>query len=184
MERSDVTPELIRELLDCDYETGALTWRTRPLWRFAHCKHPETQCNRWNGRYAGQEAFTHVTKRGYREGGLMGTKFFRHRIVWAHYYGKWPKNEVDHIHGKEKGDGIKNLRDATSQQNSQNMKTPNTNKSGQIGVFWDNTANKWGSGIRAEGKYLNLGRYDLKQDAIDARKAAERRYGYHENHGR
>jgi hypothetical protein len=34
------------------------------------------------------------------------------------------------------------------------------------------------------GKYINLGAYHSKDDAIAARKASEERYGYHKNHGR
>lgn len=54
-------------------------------------------------------------------------------------------------------------------------KTPTkANKSGVVGVNWDKSRNKWQATIRFKGKKYNLGRFDDIQDAIDARKEAEK----------
>ena len=53
-------------------------------------------------------------------------------------------------------------------------KPPNkSNKSGATGVNWDKARGKWQASIRFKGRKYNLGRFDDKQDAINARKKAE-----------
>lgn len=47
------------------------------------------------------------------------------------------------------------------------------NKSGYIGVSYDNTREKWVAQIHFKKKHYFLGRYDKKEDAIKARKEAE-----------
>lgn len=49
------------------------------------------------------------------------------------------------------------------------------NKSGVVGVNWDKSRGKWQASIRFKGHKYNLGRYEFIQDAIDARKEAEKR---------
>lgn len=41
------------------------------------------------------------------------------------------------------------------------------------GVQWDSSKNKWKAEIEFKGKRYYLGRFDLKEDAINARKEAE-----------
>lgn len=65
-------------------------------------------------------------------------------------------------------------------QLSQLGKMTSANKSGYVGVNWDKSRGKWQASIRFKGKKINLGRYDYIQDAIDARKAAEREMFGHE----
>lgn len=48
------------------------------------------------------------------------------------------------------------------------------NKSGVVGVNWDKSRGKWQASIRFKGHKYNLGRYNNIQDAIDARKQAEK----------
>lgn len=48
------------------------------------------------------------------------------------------------------------------------------NKSGVVGVNWDKSRGKWQAGITFKGHRYNLGRFEYIQDAIDARKAAEK----------
>lgn len=54
--------------------------------------------------------------------------------------------------------------------------TPKSNnKSGVTGVHWDKTREKWLSQINLKGKHYFLGRFKNKEDAIEARKKAEKR---------
>lgn len=53
-------------------------------------------------------------------------------------------------------------------------KPSKANKSGVVGVNWDKSRGKWMAGIKFKGHRYNLGRYNHIQDAIDARKAAEK----------
>lgn len=184
MKRADITPELIRELLDCDYKTGKLTWRERGVEWFDHCKRPDHACRAWNSRHANKAALTHVNKQGYEEGTVLGFVFRAHTIVWAHRYGAWPVHGIDHIKGKEAGNCVANLRDVPQSVNGKNTKKHSTNTSGHPGVSWDAKNRKWGAYIKVEGRQIRLGRFIAKRDAIGARKAAEREFGFHENHGR
>ena len=172
-----ITPEILRQLLEYDSETGNLTWRRRCVKHFATL----SSWRSWNTRYAGKEALT-ADCNGYRHGYVLSIKTKAHRAAWAIHYGALPKGHIDHINGKPSDNRIDNLRDVTRSQNLRNAKTPTTNKSGVIGVSRD--GGKWVARIAANGKYLNLGRFDCIDAASDARKRAEKRYGYHANHGR
>jgi hypothetical protein len=55
-------------------------------------------------------------------------------------------------------------------------KIPKNNTSGIKGVTYDKQRCKWRAQIVFKGKNYNLGRYALKQDAIEARKTAEREF--------
>lgn len=43
-----------------------------------------------------------------------------HRLVWALYYGHWPKNEIDHLNGDLTDIRIVNLSDVTPAENMRN----------------------------------------------------------------
>lgn len=69
-----------------------------------------------------------------------------------------------------------NLREATRQENNQNHSIASNNTSGIIGVSFDKNRNKWSAGIAVDGKWMWLGRYSSKRDAIIARLNAEQKY--------
>lgn len=54
------------------------------------------------------------------------------------------------------------------------MKISKANKSGIKGVSWDKNRNKWVAQITFKGKNYNLGRYNNKEDAREAREKAEK----------
>ena len=54
-----------------------------------------------------------------------------------------------------------------------NNKLQSNNKSGVKGVHWDKKREKWVAQIQFKNKNYSLGRYENKEDAIDARKEAE-----------
>ncbi len=55
-------------------------------------------------------------------------------------------------------------------------KLPKNNHSGTVGVSWNKWANKWNSKISYKGKPINLGYFDAMDDAVKARKEAEKIY--------
>ena len=61
-----------------------------------------------------------------------------------------------------------NIRNLTS-------KIPKNNTSGYKGVIWDKNRQKWVAQIVFKGKTYHLGRYYKKEDAISARKEAEKK---------
>lgn len=53
-------------------------------------------------------------------------------------------------------------------------KPTKANKSGVVGVNWDKSRNKWQASIRFHGHKYNLGRFTNFEDAVEARRAAEK----------
>lgn len=175
------SPEVLRSLIDYNPETGALTWRERAEGWFLK----SSECKRWNARYAGGPAFTATLTGGYLGGRILGSSAISaHRLAWAWVYGEWPDAEIDHINGDKADNRISNLRLVTKVTNGQNCARSRRNTSGRTGVFWHVRMQRWQSSIMVEGRLIHLGTFTDKGDAIAAREAAERKYGFHENHGR
>jgi hypothetical protein len=178
-------PELLRQLLRYETDTGKLYWRERTPDMFSDQKHSaEHICNAWNSRFSGKEAFTATDSHGYKHGGLLGRQHLAHRAIWAMLHDEWPSGQIDHINGIRTDNRASNLRGVTNQENSANRKLPKNNKSGQIGVLFRHQLQKWQAVIRVNGTLISLGVFVQKTDAILARKKAEAKYGFHPNHGR
>lgn len=172
------SPELLRKLLRYEPETGKLYWRKR-----TKEVHDFDRGRRFfNSRYAGKEAFAHVGASGYLKGAIYNRYHSAHRIVWAVYYGKWPENQIDHINGDKQDNRISNLRDVSHAENGKNRRVNKNNTSGVTGVSFVVSKGRWVASIRPDGEHIYLGAYIDKKDAVRARKCAERKYGFHENH--
>lgn len=185
MPKSLPSPELLRKLLRYEPDTGKLFWRERAPDMFEGKRVcADLACSRWNGRNAGKEAFTANGNHGYKTGNVFGTLYLAHRVIWAIFHGHWPKDQIDHINGDRTDNQIKNLRNVSASENSKNMKMPSTNSSGVIGVCWRKAKGRWQAQIRVSGRVKHIGSFLEIEDAIAARKEAEIKYGYHENHGR
>ena len=181
----EIDPELLRKLLRYEPETGKLFWLPRTPDLF----HDTTDrrgvnwcCQAWNGKNAGREAFT-ANSAGYRMGAVFGRNYGAHRVAWALTSGSWPKM-IDHINGDRSDNRLANLRSVSRLENQRNMKRGSDNKSGQTGVGWDSSRDRWVAAIGVGGRTDHIGRFDKKADAIAARKQAERDFGFHPNHGR
>lgn len=57
-----------------------------------------------------------------------------------------------------------------------NMNPIATNTSGVRGVYHDKEHNRWRARLKFKGKIMNFGSYEKFEDAVAARKAAEREY--------
>lgn len=175
----EVTTQLVREFLTYDPETGVFVWRHRALDHFKS----EHEWKRWNTRYATKLAGAWTDK------AYLVIKIFRqdiraHRLAWKYMTGDWPKGEIDHIDGNTRNNKWANLRDVSKAENQKNQKTASNNTSGALGVAWHKQRQKWCAVIISDNRRYWLGLFDEKADAIAARKAAEQRFGFHENHGR
>lgn len=167
--RTDLTFQAAAKLLDCDPVTGVVKWRRRTPDMFSRTARSSAEriCKWWNTTYAGKVAGS--PHRGYCSLRINNVAYLRHRIVWLLTYGAWPDAGLDHRNGKEAGDGVQNLRNATQSQNMGNSHRRSDNKSGFKGVSWDSINTKWVARIRVpRGSYKNLGRYDSALAAHEA----------------
>lgn len=115
-------------------------------------------------------------KGGYRRIFVNGKSHAEHRLVWLYHYGKMPEKDLDHINRNPSDNRIENLRECTDKENQQNTNIQKNNTSGYKGVGWYKNYNKWCAKIKVNGKYINLGYFEDKEDAIKARKQAENKY--------
>lgn len=123
---------------------------------------------------------------GYLYISVKGETYPAHRIAYSLQSGRTPSTDefVDHINGDQTDNRLQNLRLVPHRLNMKNQKTRNTNQSGCTGVHWDKSVNKWRAKITVNYKAIYLGVFDEMDDAIKARKNAERENGFHINHGR
>lgn len=88
---------------------------------------------------------------------------------------------VDHKKHPMRGENIydnrkSNLEIKTPTQNNMNSHVSTRSSTGVTGVTYDSKVNKWQSRIGFNYKRIHLGWFDNIQDAIDARKEAEKEY--------
>ncbi len=181
--RTMIPARELPQLLRHNPDTGVMIWRTRSPVQFAHCKRPAQACAAWNARHAGKRAINSISVEGYLQGTVGGAGTNAHRVMWAMCTGAWASGDIDHINGVRTDNRIDNLRAVTRSENLRNSALSRGNTSGVTGVSWDTAMSKWRADITVNSKAINLGRFRAKSDAISARKAAEIKYGFHENHG-
>ena len=116
----------------------------------------------------------------------LGSKFYRcNRVIWYIMTGeRLDKNQiVEHIDHDRTNYRFDNLRVVSYTGNNRNSKLNKNNKSGVMGVYFVRRILKppyWEVHI---GKEF-LGKYDSFFEACCAKKSAENKLGYHENHGK
>jgi hypothetical protein len=123
------------------------------------------------------------SKIGYITMWIDGKSYYAHRLAWLYMTGKWPENEIDHIDHNRCNNVWGNLREVTRKENRMNVTLLERNSSGFTGVRFDKENNKWLASIGVNGKNVNLGRFSNIVDAIECRKKADIKYGFHANHG-
>lgn len=180
-----IPPAVLRALLRYDRVSGRLYWLPRSEdWFVATSRRGARHiCASWNAKFAGKEAFT-AAAAGYRIGCVLGVALRAHHVIWCMETGSWPLHEIDHINGIRDDNRIENLRDVTRRENTMNRSLHSNNKSGFNGVYWNERDRRWRAGIIVNKRKIFLGSFRAKDDAIEARKAADFRYGFHANHGR
>ena len=162
-----ITQKYLKSILEYDEKIGTLTWKNR-----------RSGVTREN-KVAGSPNKNHISIT------IDSDVYLAHRLVWLYYYGVFPKGQIDHIDGNGNNNAISNLRVVDSVENARNQKLPKNNKYGVIGVYKNNGAGKdWKASITVNGKFVHLGYFNTKDEAVSARKEAELKYGFHSNHGR
>jgi hypothetical protein len=175
--------EEISRLVHYFQHTGELFWRDRtpdmftPTERFS----AEAQCSMWNGRHGGEPA-TFPQRSGYLACTIFGRTYLAHRVIWALVHDEWPES-IDHINGDKTDNRLVNLRSATALEQARNCRMRSSNTTGYQGVKQEKSG-RWRASIGGGGEAIYLGTFATKDEAIAARKGAEKALGYHENHGR
>lgn len=155
---SDLTNERLKELLEYKPGDGVFVRRC-------------TAGGQVKGSVAGS-----INSAGYRLISVDGSLYVSSRLAFFYMTGSWPKEVIDHINGNRDDDRWSNLREATLSQNAINSKVSTRNTSGVVGVGWSKRNRKWIAHIRINKKHKQLGYYKTKQEAIEARKQAEKEH--------
>jgi hypothetical protein len=166
--KSNLTVEYVNSLLDYNKETGVFTWnkiagnRLDRVGKIAGTKHPL----------------------GYRQI-LIGKKLYQeHLLAWFVTYGEFPNEYIDHINHTRDDNRIENLRVVTRTENHKNKSIYKTSTTNVHGVNWYKQTNRWKAVIVVDSKKIHLGYFTDFSEAVEARKQAEIKYKFHENHGR
>ena len=166
------TPDLLRQILRYEPESGRMYWRHRSTELFAD----EAQGRAWNARTANKEAFTSVANSGYKQGKILGVVYLAHRVAWAMAHGVWPTGEIDHVNGNRTDNRASNLRQASRAENCRNAGISVRNSSGLKGVSWDSQTGKWRAQIRTGSSSTSLGRFSTPEEAHAAYCAAAQKH--------
>jgi hypothetical protein len=173
--------EVLDQVLKYDPDTGKLYWRPRPVTMFTmgtseqRPRSADHACNQWNSRWAGKPA-TSLKKDGYRYVHFNYRTESAHRVAYKIMTGL-DALEIDHIDGNRSNNKWTNLKNGTRTDNLHNLRLKSNNKSGCHGVSFSKRQQKWTASI-------TIGTFDSKEEAIAARKRAEKLFGFHPNHGR
>jgi len=123
---------------------------------------------------SGNRVGTQYDDRTYRRVIINGKIFQEHRIIWFYVNGKWPDGMLDHIDRDKSNNRIENLRESNCVLNQRNTSLNKNNQTGHNGV--STRYGKYQAHIKSNNKKKHLGTYDTIEEAITARKDAERRY--------
>jgi ribosomal protein S14 len=114
----------------------------------------------------------------------LGTDFiYAHRLAWLLTYGRPVPDEIDHADGERSNNRITNLRAATRETNSVNIRTRQNTATGVKGVNWCAQTGRYRAIIKSNKKRYNLGRFNTLEEAVAARReAANRLHGAFARH--
>lgn len=161
-----ITQEELKQLLHYDPETGVFTRKST---------------GKVTGSVGRNGKNTHVK---YVRISINGVLYKAHRLAWLYVIGDNPAYVIDHINGDGTDNRFCNLRDVPQVINSRNAKINSNSVSLVSGVSWRNSRKVWRSRIMIDGVEVFLGHFTDFFEAVCARKSAERRHGFHINHGR
>ena len=167
-------PDLLREMLDYNPDTGDFRWRERPLSHFASHK----IWRRWNTVTAGRPAGW-VTAFGYLRIRLNDGRgsMTAHRVAWSMTHDGDEPDMIDHIDGDKLNNRIANLRAATRGDNLANSRLRADNTTGAKGIT-KRPCGTWQVRISRKGRRYHIGSFATLAEAVAMRReAAERLHG-------
>jgi HNH endonuclease/AP2 domain len=158
----------LRECLAYEPETGALTWKARPLTHFK----TKWAWRNWNARFAGKITAA-IGWRGFCRVFIGRAPFLAHRIAWAIMTGEQPPMTIDHTDGDRTNNRWVNLRPATNQEQAWNQRLRSSNTTGFRGIY--RHRERWVAQIRKDGVPVHIGVFDTKEAAAAAYEAEARK---------
>lgn len=162
-----ITQKYLKEKVEYNSLTGNFVWINA------------TKSNiNLNGTKAGS-----VNGNGYLQVTISGKIYQNHRLAFLYMTGSMPNEQVDHIDHQKTNNVWSNLRLASRKENSQNRPLQVNSKCSCFGIRYIKSTNKYAARIGVNKKEIFLGSYNLYEDAVSARRNAEKLYGFHENHG-
>jgi len=178
-----ISADELRNIISYNPENGKLVWKTRFPSTFSSSpkKSADIKCKVFNKTFAGTSALSYKAKHGYLQGNIAGKLVYAHRAAWAIHYGEWPCGILDHINGDGFDNRIENLRDTTQKMNMRNRKKSQKKCSKHVGVRMA-PSGRWIAVLGLKPNALYLGTFNTQEEAIAARIAAEKTYGFTERH--
>jgi hypothetical protein len=161
-----LTQEILKQRLHYDPLTGLFTWLV------------SNNSSRSNGEVAGS-----LNGAGYIQIRINKKFYLAHRLAFLFMNGSLPKGQVDHINHVKTCNAWANLRDVSELINHQNISKDMRNKTGVTGVKYRHNQDRFIARIGVNKTDVYLGSFKNLDDAVIARKHAEKHYGFHVNHG-
>lgn len=136
---------------------------------------PETGEFRWlkpaSGRRLSGRAGT--MQDGYRRVMVNGQAYQCHVLAFAFMMNRWPENEIDHVNGDKADNRWSNLREATRQENAENVHRPRRhNKLGLLGVCLGpklvDGSQRYIAQIQLNGRRIYIGQFASAEEAHEA----------------
>jgi len=163
-----ISQEKLKERLSYNPLTGEFKWNTSP---------PRGPC------IVGMKAGS-PDNHGYLKIMVDSKLYKAHRLAWLYVNGSFPAGDIDHINHKRTDNRIENLRTVERKLNQKNLTKARNNTSGFTGVIFNKKTSKWTAQIQVENKKIYLGSFDDIECAIATRIEANKKYDFHNNHGK
>lgn len=127
---------------------------------------------------------TQISGKQYLYVRVHGHKFPLHRVILLIVNNEWPRGTVDHIDGNGINNRLCNLRIVSHGENLKNKRRQSNNISGVTGVSFSQKRKRWVVQINTSpGIKTYVGSFLTLDEAIVARRTAQKTFGYHKNHG-
>ena len=118
---------------------------------------------------------------GYLSVSIGRKEYLVHRVIWFMVKGYWPE-QVVHIDHDRTNNRWVNLREVVSRANQCNTSLSCNNASGVNGVRIL-PSGRFCAFIMVNRKQISLGTRDTLEEAAALRRAADKQYEFHDNHG-
>ena len=182
------SPEVLRQLLRYEPDTGKLFWLRRGAEWFSPGGRTSSEhaARTWNAKHAGREALTCRKKFGHLAGTLFDREVKAHRVVWCIIHGEWPTGYIDHINHDPSDNRPENLRLVNEKDNAKNRSANRQKASGLphgVRLKVNKTCIRYAAVIGINGKQKHLGYFDTPELASAAYRSAAAKYNFHPNHG-